>query len=178
MLPETNEPKHPLITLRPWSAEDFPLLIASNSPEMTQFLGGPEGEEKLRRRHERYLNGWVTGSAHMFHVESTEITDAPGGVGIAGYWQSEWQGEDCFESGWSINPPHQGRGYATAAVQAVLRHAAEARRFRRIHAFPKLDNAASNRVCLRAGFTLVGECDFEYPLGTMIRGNDWVYELY
>jgi hypothetical protein len=32
---------------------------------------------------------------------------------------------------------------------------------------------ASNAVCRKAGFELVGECDFEYPPGNHIRSNDW-----
>jgi hypothetical protein len=32
-------------------------------------------------------------------------------------------------------------------------------------------------VCRKAGFELVGECDFEYPKGHPIRCNDWRYDL-
>jgi hypothetical protein len=40
-----------------------------------------------------------------------------------------------------------------------------------------VDHAASNAVCRKAGFTLLGACDFEYPKGTFIQSNDWVVEL-
>jgi hypothetical protein len=36
-----------------------------------------------------------------------------------------------------------------------------------------VDHHASNAVCRRAGFELVGECRFEYPPGTFIRSDDW-----
>lgn len=43
-----------------------------------------------------------------------------------------------------------------------------------IHAFPGVENAPSNAVCRKAGFTLIeGELRFEYPPGTFMVGNDW-----
>jgi hypothetical protein len=38
-------------------------------------------------------------------------------------------------------------------------------------------HGASNGVCRKAGFTLLGEVDFEYPKGTPIRSNDWRLDL-
>jgi hypothetical protein len=32
-------------------------------------------------------------------------------------------------------------------------------------------------VCRKAGFSLVGECDFEYPPGNLLRSNDWCLDL-
>ena len=39
------------VGLVPWSEEDFPLLVAGNSEEMTAHLGGPESAEALAARH-------------------------------------------------------------------------------------------------------------------------------
>jgi len=38
-------------------------------------------------------------------------------------------------------------------------------------------HAASNAVCRKAGFELLGEVDFEYPKGTPIRSCDWRLDL-
>jgi len=44
------------VDLRLWSEADLPLLRPLlGDPEMTVFLGGPESEQKLSERHERYL---------------------------------------------------------------------------------------------------------------------------
>ena len=46
-----------------------------------------------------------------------------------------------------------------------------------MHAYPKVGNEASNAICRKAGFELLGECDFEYPKGHPIRCNDWRFDL-
>ncbi|KAB1904108.1 GNAT family N-acetyltransferase, partial [Micromonospora sp. AMSO31t] len=45
------------------------------------------------------------------------------------------------------------------------------------HAYPAVDHPASNAVCRKAGFTLLGETEFEYPPGHLMRSNDWRVEL-
>ena len=42
---------------------------------------------------------------------------------------------------------------------------------------PAADRPASNAVCRKAGFTLLGETDIEYPPGTIMRCNDWQMSL-
>jgi RimJ/RimL family protein N-acetyltransferase len=46
-----------------------------------------------------------------------------------------------------------------------------------LHAFPAVDNAASNALCRSLGFTLLGAFDVEYPPGHALRCNDWALEL-
>ena len=59
----------------------------------------------------------------------------------------------------------------------TLRRAAADGRHRWAHAYPRVDNAASNAVCRKAGFELLGEVGFEYPEGTPIRCCDWRFDL-
>ncbi|MEV0720876.1 GNAT family protein, partial [Asanoa sp. NPDC050611] len=65
----------------------------------------------------------------------------------------------------------------SAAVRAVIDAARADGRHQRLHAFPSVANAPSNAVCRKAGFTLVGETDFEYPPGHIMRSNNWRYPL-
>jgi RimJ/RimL family protein N-acetyltransferase len=44
-------------------------------------------------------------------------------------------------------------------------------------AYPGVDNAASNAICRKLGFTLLGAEDFEYPPGHLMRCNDWRLDL-
>ena len=46
-----------------------------------------------------------------------------------------------------------------------------------VYAFPSVHNAPSNAVCRKAGFALLGECEFEHPPGSVIRGNEWRIDL-
>ncbi|XVV03527.1 GNAT family N-acetyltransferase [Actinosynnema sp. CA-248983] len=100
-----------------------------------------------------------------------------GGGGAAGFWPKEWQGAAVHEVGWSVVPEGQGRGVAAAAAVAVLEEVRAAGGPRWVHAFPSVENAASNAVCRKVGFTLIGEVSFEYPPGRFMRCNDWGLEL-
>lgn len=174
----------PHVRIEPWSADDLALLVRCNAPEMMVHLGGPETDEQLQRRHARYLDGWRTGAAHVFHV----IVDGcdgsgPSTAGIVSYWRSTWRDEPTLEAGWCVLPERQGAGVATLATVAAVRDAAARRastgdiEHRVLHAFPKIDNTASNGVCRRAGLTWGGECGLEYPPGNPIRCNDWFVDL-
>ena len=74
-------------------------------------------------------------------------------------------------------PAYQGRGIAAAATAAVVEQARADSRRRYVHAFPSVQNAASNAVCRKVGFTFMTEVDFEYPPGTLLRCNDWRLDL-
>ena len=166
-----NRPEEDEISLRPWSADDLPLLVRLlGDPRMTEHLGGPESPDKLRERNERYVAMHGSGRGAMFVIEV-----GPGGdlAGSIGYWEKEWQGETVWETGWSIVPEFQGRGIATRAAALAVAAARHDGPHRSIHAFPSVDNGASNAICRRAGFTLRGEYDFEYPPGNVMRCNDW-----
>ncbi|MEV4536199.1 GNAT family N-acetyltransferase [Asanoa sp. NPDC049518] len=160
----------PTVRLVPWSADDLPLLRRINTPEMRAHVGGTESEEQVLARHLRYL---ALENGCMFRVE------LPGGepAGSVAFWSRVWHDEPVYESGWGVLPEFQGRGIASAAVRAVLAAARADGRHRWLHAFPSVANAASNAVCRKTGFTLVGETEFEYPPGRFMRSNDWRYDL-
>jgi RimJ/RimL family protein N-acetyltransferase len=140
---------------------------------MTAYLGGPETEEKVLDRHRRYLDLGDPPAGRMFRVV------APGGeaAGIVGYWERVWRGETVYETGWHIVPEFQGRGIATAAVACVIAEARAQRAHDFIHAFPSVENAASNAIPRKLGSEFAGECDFEYPPGHIMRCNDWQLTL-
>jgi RimJ/RimL family protein N-acetyltransferase len=143
-------------------------------PEMTKYLGGPESEEKLRERQQRFERLAASGAGHMFKIVDQETGEA---VGSVGYWHREWHGEEVYEIGWMVVREHQGRGIAAAATQLAVDHARAGGTRRAIHAFPGVENAASNAICRKLGFELVEEIEFEFPPGSMMRCNDWRLEL-
>lgn len=159
------------VCLVPWAEGDLWLLRRTNSPEMTAHLGGPESEEQLLTRHRRYVE---SAPGQMYR-----ITLADGGetVGSVGYWLRTWRDTEVWETGWGVLPEFQGRGLAVRAARAVSAAARAAGSHRYLHAFPSVDHAASNAVCRGAGFTLLGQVDFEYPKGHWIRSNDWRVDL-
>ena len=160
------------VRLERWDESGLELLRRQNAPEMMAHLGGPETDEQVLNRQERYLRAGDGG-------EMLRVLLEPGGevAGTVGYWEREWQGEQVYETGYSILPEFQGRGLAVAAVREVLKRAAADGRLRYMHAFPHVDNVASNVVCRKAGFELLGEVEFEFPKGCFDMSNDWRADL-
>jgi RimJ/RimL family protein N-acetyltransferase len=159
----------PSIRLEPWSERDQPLLQQLlGVPEMTEHVGGPESADKIAERQARYQ---VPGSRQYRIVVDGE--DA----GWVGYWEREWLGEKVWETGWSVLPGFQGRGVASEATRKLIEIARTETTLRYVHAYPSVDNAPSNAICRKVGFELMGDYEFEYPKGNIMRCNDWRYDL-
>jgi RimJ/RimL family protein N-acetyltransferase len=164
------------VRIEPWADTDrfLDLQRRINAPEMMTHLGGPETEEQTIERHRRYAGIGGKGTGRMFGVFLVPGGEAVGGIG---YWETEWRGETVYETGWSVLPEYQGRGIAVAAGRAAVTSAAAEGRHRYLHAFPSTGNPASNAICRKLGFELLGEVDFEYPKGNPLRCNDWRLDL-
>ncbi|WP_312847866.1 GNAT family N-acetyltransferase [Streptomyces sp. WAC06614] len=164
------------VRLTPWSDADLPLLERANTPEMTEHLGGPEHPDRLADRQRRYvaLSARPESAGRMFRVS---LTDTGEDVGSVGYWERDWRDEEVYEAGWAIFPEFQRRGLAVAALTELVAHARHHGTRPTLHAFPSPDHQASNAVCHRAGFTLLGETQFEYPPGIFHTSNDWQLRL-
>ncbi|HEX5597958.1 MAG TPA: GNAT family N-acetyltransferase [Micromonosporaceae bacterium] len=162
------------VRIEPWGEGDLDLLQRINTPEMKRYLGGPEPDERMLERHERYVRFADTGKGCLFRIVLLPEREK---VGSIGYWERSWHGETVYEMGWSVLTPYQGRGIATAALAAVIAAARDRHTHRYAHAFPSVDNVASNAVCRRAGFELLGETEFEFPPGRFMRSNDWRRDL-
>jgi RimJ/RimL family protein N-acetyltransferase len=143
------------VTLERWAADDLAVLQRANTPEMTRFVGGPETDEALAHRHGDYLALWESGQVRMFRVSVDGAT-----AGYAGWWEEELNGTPVYEIGCVIEPGWQGRGVASAALGEVVRLAAAAGERDVIVGYADADNAASNALCARVGFTLVGTGEF------------------
>jgi hypothetical protein len=50
-------------------------------------------------------------------------------------------------------------------------------RHRHLHVIQTVGNAASNALCRRLGFELLGEVEVDYPSGVVMRSNDWLLDL-
>lgn len=162
------------VRIEPWAEDDLEVLRRNNAPEMMTHLGGAEADEQVVARHERYLALNDQEAGQMFRIVLLPESCVVGGIGV---WDSEWGDEAIYKTGWSVLPEFQGRGIATVAIGLTVAHAWGGRRHRSLHAFPSIDNAASNAVCRKAGFMLHEECDVEYPPGSMMRVNNWRLDL-
>lgn len=114
------------------------------------------------------------GTAWVFKIIADE--DSTRAAGTVCIWENSWRGERINEIGWMILPEFQGRGLATQAVRAILDKAQAERRWNVVHAFPSIDNAASNSICRKMGFSMLEECDLEWA-GHNLRCNHWRLDL-
>ena len=164
------------ILIQPWSDVDLELLQKLlGDPEMTAHLGGPESSEQILRRHQRYLHLPEGGTDHMFKI--VWVPDGEG-VGSVGYWRKTWRDQEVYEIGWLVLPDYQGHGIATKAAAAVIEFARQEFKYQFLHAFPSVENPASNAICRKLGFTLVEEYQVEYPPGHSMTVNDWRLDLF
>jgi RimJ/RimL family protein N-acetyltransferase len=162
------------VRIERWSEGDLDLLRGLNTEEVRAHLGGPETEEEVVARHARWVVGPGPGGGGMFAVV---LLPEQVRVGNVGYWKLVWHDEPVYELGWAILPAYQGRGIATAAAREAIALARAERTRRFAHAYPAVGNPSSNAVCRKAGFTLLGETDFEYMPGRWARCNDWRIDL-
>jgi RimJ/RimL family protein N-acetyltransferase len=84
-VPATQRPRRDLALateLRPWQDDDLPLMQAIlGDPLMTEHLGGPESQEKLRSRLERYIRLSTSGNDRMYVILVGPERRAAGSVG-------------------------------------------------------------------------------------------------
>lgn len=164
------------VVLQPWSKDDLALLEKLlGDPDMMVHLGGPESPQQILERHQRYLRLPETGNDRMFTIVLQPEAET---VGSIGYWEKNWRDQMVYETGWSVLPGYQGRGIATKAAEAVIALARLEHRLRFLHAFPSVSNGASNAICRKLGFSLIEECQFEYPPGNVLIVNDWRFDLF
>lgn len=160
------------IQINIWEVKDLNLLVKINAPEMTEHLGGSESKEQILKRHKRYLELGEKGK--MFSITLSPDFLA---VGSVGYWQSTWNNESVYEIGWSILPQFQGKGIATLAVKLAINEAIMERKYKYIHAFPSVENPASNAICRKLNFSYISDCEFEYPPGNLMYCNNWRLDI-
>ena len=143
------------LIIRPWVPDDRPALKAiTEDPEVMRYVHGgePYSEEELdelfarQGRQEREL-GVCMGA--LVEKASNRL------VGVAGIQPLGTTGE--YEIGWWLARDVWGRGYATEAGDAAMRHVFEVLNRERVLAIIDPPNEASKRVVGRLGFSYVGQ---------------------
>lgn len=155
----------PAVELVRYEDADYSLTVALESdPNVMRELGGPTDPEALLDAHGRRMSDpwWF------------KIVPEPGGppAGEIGIWSHELDGVTIHEVGWMVLPAFQGRGLATAALELLIERVETAPAVDSIHAFPGVNNAPSNALCRKFGFSLLGARDFVYR-GRTLRCNHW-----
>ena len=166
------------VRIEPWGEGDLALLHQClGDPAMMEHLGGPMSPEDIAERQGRYERLPGTGKGRMFKIIEAATGD---GVGSVGYWERESSEGLVYETGWLVLPAYQGRGAATSATAQVVERARAERKHRFLYAYPSVDNAPSNAICRKLGFSLIRVSEYEFPpdSGNILRCNDWRLDLF
>ncbi|MDD2774274.1 MAG: GNAT family N-acetyltransferase [Elusimicrobiales bacterium] len=160
--------------LKNYSQDDLWLTQALESdPVVMKDLGGPTPQETILEKHKKRLKNVEEGKVWWLVIIPKNSSRPVGTIGI---WDSDINGVPVQEMGWMILPAYQGRGIATEAGLMVLERARLEKKFKTVHALASSENGASNAVCRKLGFSLIGEADISYN-GPPHKHNDWAMEF-
>jgi RimJ/RimL family protein N-acetyltransferase len=137
-------------------------------------LGGPRLRETIEQAHAKSLALAVEGRCWPLKIIPDAGTPPAGGVDV---FESSHEYEVIYEIGWMILPGFQNRGIGSRAVREVLGKARMERKSGQIHAFPAVANGPSSKICEKAGFANLGECEVEFA-GRGPRCNHWRIGLF
>ena len=143
------------LLLREPRLADFEVFAADAADPLARaHLGGPQDRREAWRRLHISAGGWVLQGMGWWTVEAL----GGGPVGSVGVFRRETGPE--VEIGWIIHRSSWGRGYASEAAGAALRHAVEVWGIKRVIAYIPKGNAASVAVATKIGMHAEGEAEF------------------
>jgi RimJ/RimL family protein N-acetyltransferase len=131
-------------------------LAAANAVSpvlLSEYFVSPEWRSTWRRRSQQVAQdpasaAWVTG---VIWDEQRQVA-----VGRAGYHGPPDQ-SGMVEIGYAVDPAYRRRGYARAALEALLQRAAHEPRVKTVRVTISPDNTASYALASQYGFAEVGE---------------------
>jgi aminoglycoside 6'-N-acetyltransferase len=131
-----------VVTIRPASADDIPVLVAGRDEVSRRFLG--------------------EGDPHPSPVACI-VLGSDGDGEVVGWVDHDhdraWLSDDEVNLGYALFPGHRGKGYATRAVELLVRHLAADTDWRVATLLIDGQNEASLALADRAGFTRVDDLD-------------------
>jgi RimJ/RimL family protein N-acetyltransferase len=135
------------------AAGDLAAANAASPVPVTAYLVGPDRLRLWQRRSAQVVEdpasaAWVTG---VIWDEERHVA-----VGTAGY-HGPPDASGMVEVGYAVDPVYRRRGYARAALEALLARAASEPRVRTVRVTISPDNLASYRLAAQYGFVEVGE---------------------
>jgi RimJ/RimL family protein N-acetyltransferase len=139
--------------LRALADGDLAAANAMSPVPLSAYFVGDEWRGVWQRRSrqvedDRASATWVTG---VIWDEQQQLA-----VGRAGY-HGPPDPEGAVEIGYAVDPAYRRRGYARAALEALLRRAAREPLVHRVRVTISPDNVASQRLVAQYGFSEVGE---------------------
>ncbi|HEY3825893.1 MAG TPA: GNAT family N-acetyltransferase [Bryobacteraceae bacterium] len=151
------------LRLRTWKQADRePFARLNADPRVREFFPGvlskSESDAEADRVEEHF-------SRHEFTFFAAELRESGEFIGCAGLAAPSFEAHftPCVEIGWRLAQNYWGRGLATEAARAVLRHGFEVLRLNEIVAFTVPANVPSRRIMEKIEMTRDPAEDFDHP---------------
>jgi len=143
-------------------------LLHMNTPEVLQFLGGPQSEETVAGSFARMREAHEAGRPCFYMLALKDGGMMIGRCGLATIDPPEAPGalRGQIQVGWSIRSDQWGRGYAPEAARSALAMAFERFEAPAVYAQTSERNVPSWRVMEKLGMRRMAELDYvdpEYP---------------
>jgi RimJ/RimL family protein N-acetyltransferase len=155
----------PRLRLRARTLDDVDAILAMDADaDVRRFMGGPP----YAKAHRAEVRANIIDGQPTHRRWAIEWRDRPGFLGQCGLGLCHLPA--CTALTWRLARAHWGRGIASEAVRALLRHAREDLGLGAFVAFIHADNQGSRRVAEKVGLLPAGE--------TVLRGyRQLVYRL-
>ena len=143
------------IRLRPWREADLPAALrGTHDPLVPRFTRVPENNtmENLRAYFWAHSGDRENGEALHLAIADAESDEFIGAISLLRF---VWDEARC-EVGYWLAPEGRGRGAATTAARLLSQWAMASLPIERVEIRTHPENAASQRVAERAGFTREG----------------------
>jgi RimJ/RimL family protein N-acetyltransferase len=144
------------LALRRPGADDVPWITAAcNNRELSRYIPGipyPYSQADARAFIAHAGQGWAQGTGAAFVIADAATGDGWGTIGLHLYSADA----ELAEAGYWLRREARGQGAATTAVRLVSGWAFTKLGIRRLNLLTAPENAASQRVAERAGFTREG----------------------
>ena len=145
------------LRLRRWRDDDRDAFHALNSDAAVMATIGPVMD---RDRSDAFLDRIEAAfDADGFGLWCADLDGES--IGYVGFARPRFR--DGIEIGWRLRSEWWGRGYATEAARACLRHGFDDLGFDEVISFTAVINTRSQRVMERIGMTRDEGADFEHP---------------
>lgn len=153
-----------LIALREMTREAADAILAGERPDDVRVAADYPTEFSASVAQGVGNEGQL-GSFLLHRTEDDVVVGEIGGAFV--------DGEGTVEIGYAVVQSQCNRGYATAAVEALVTTARETSGVHRVVAHTPLARPQSGRVLEKAGFAIVREADDVDEAGNVVRVEEW-----
>jgi RimJ/RimL family protein N-acetyltransferase len=152
------------IVLREMTREAAEAVVAGERPDDLRFADDYPTEFSTGVAQQVGGEGQI-GPFFLHRAEDEVVIGEIGGAFI--------DGDGTIEIGYAVVESHWNRGYATAAVEALMTMVRGTPEVRRIVAHTPLERPQSGRVLEKAGFVAAQEVDDDDGAGNVVRVVEW-----